>query len=251
MSALRLSSVLLLLLPSLSGEDGLFAYGVIRCQFNSRDARDVVYLEQLYFNRIFQGQYNSTLGNFTGNTEKAKQLAETFNKSPTLMAQEKRNIHRNCIDYIPALYHNILDNIAEPDVKLRSAEPFSSQYPAMLVCSAYNFYPKQIIVTWLKNGKEVTSGVTTTQELPNGNWFYQIHSHLEYTPSHGEKITCMVEHASLSRPKLYDWDPMPESERNKIAIGTAALVPGLISVTVGLICYTRRSRAGREPVPTS
>uniref|UniRef100_A0A8C9WXT4 Ig-like domain-containing protein n=1 Tax=Sander lucioperca TaxID=283035 RepID=A0A8C9WXT4_SANLU len=49
-----------------------------------------------------------------------------------------------------------------------------SKHPGMLVCGVYGFYPKQIRVTWLTNGKEVTSDVTSTEELPNGNWLYQI-----------------------------------------------------------------------------
>lgn len=95
--------------------------------------------------------------------------------------------------------------LVKPYVRLRSAEAGSSRHPAMLVCSAYGFYPKQIHLTWLRNGKKVTKDVTSTEELPNGNWLYQIHSHLEYTPRHGEKITCVVEHASLMDPEVHDW----------------------------------------------
>lgn len=115
----------------------------------------------------------------------------------------------------------------------------------------YDFYPKQIRVTWLRNGKEVTSDVTSTDELPNGNWLYQMHSYLEFTPRPGEKITCMVEHASLMEPKLYDWDPKPESERNKIAVGSAGLLLGLVFFLPGLICYTKKNTTGRVLVPAS
>ena len=52
----------------------------------------------------------------------------------------------------------------------------------MLVCGVYNFYPKQIRVRWLRDGQEVTSDVTSTDELADGDWYYQIHSHLEYIP---------------------------------------------------------------------
>ncbi len=73
------------------------------------------------------------------------------------------------------------------------------------MCSAYDFYPKKIKVSWLKDGKEVTSDVTSTMELADGDWFYQIHSHLEYTPKSGEKISCVVEHASSTKPIITDW----------------------------------------------
>lgn len=95
--------------------------------------------------------------------------------------------------------------LVEPYVWLRSVDAADSRHPSMLVCSAYNFYPKQIKLTWLRDGKQTTTDVTSTEELPNGNWLYQIHSFLEYTPTPEEKISCMVEHASLRKPMIYDW----------------------------------------------
>ncbi|XP_063050195.1 rano class II histocompatibility antigen, A beta chain-like [Engraulis encrasicolus] len=98
----------------------------------------------------------------------------------------------------------------------------------MLVCSAYNFYPKMIKLTWYRDGQEVTGDVISSEELADGDWYYQIHSHLEFTPKAGEKISCEVHHTSLKEPKLVDWDSsMPEPERNKIAIGAAGLVLGV------------------------
>ena len=96
-------------------------------------------------------------------------------------------------------------SLVEPSVWVRSVEEAGSKHPGMLVCSVYNFYPKQIRVAWLRDGKEMTSEVMSTDEMPNGNWLYQVHSFLEYTPRPGEKISCKVEHASLVEPQLYEW----------------------------------------------
>ena len=75
----------------------------------------------------------------------------------------------------------------------------------MLMCSAYDYYPKQIKVTWMRDGQEVTSDVISTEKLADGDWYYQFHSQLEYTPKSGEKISCMVEHASLDKPIVEYW----------------------------------------------
>ncbi|XP_047453693.1 DLA class II histocompatibility antigen, DR-1 beta chain-like isoform X2 [Mugil cephalus] len=138
----------------------------------------------------------------------------------------------------------------EPYIDLRSVKATGGKYPGMLICSAYNFYPKQIRVTWLRNGKKDTSDVSSTDELPNGNWLYQIHSYLEYTPTPGERISCMVEHASLMEPKVTNWDPLPDSVVNKISVGAAGLLLGLVFSVGGLIYYKKKS-AGRTPVPTT
>nr|XP_033465106.1 rano class II histocompatibility antigen, A beta chain-like [Epinephelus lanceolatus] len=94
---------------------------------------------------------------------------------------------------------------ARPYVRLHSVTPPGGKHPTMFVCSVFDFYSKYIRVSWLRDGKEVTSDVTSTDELADADWYYQIHSHLEYTPRSGKKISCVVEHASLREPLVTDW----------------------------------------------
>ena len=88
---------------------------------------------------------------------------------------------------------------------MKSVKPSSGRHPSMLVCSAYNFYPKQIFVTWLRDGEEITTDISDTQVLSDGDFYYQIHSFLEFTPTSGETITCMLEHPSLTEPMFQHW----------------------------------------------
>ncbi|KAF3691917.1 H-2 class II histocompatibility antigen, I-A beta chain Precursor [Channa argus] len=238
--------LLLCLFLFFSRTGAVFGYGLIRCQLTSTN--DVAYLAQIYFNKVLLAQYNSTAGNFSSYTESTKEIVDNLNKNPTFLKQERKNEETCRTDIQLAL--GLFLKPVEPYVSLKSVEAASSTHPAMLICSVYNFYPKQIKVTWLRDGKEVTSDVTSTEELSNGNWLYQIHSYLEYTPRFGEKITCMVEHVSFQDPKLYDWDPIPASEKNKIAAGTAGLLLGLAFLIVGIICY-KKNTPGRSLVPTS
>ncbi|XP_042247604.1 rano class II histocompatibility antigen, A beta chain-like [Thunnus maccoyii] len=114
----------------------------------------------------------------------------------------------------------------------------------MLVCSAYDFYPKQIRLTWLRDGQEVTSAVSFSEVMPDGDFYYQIHSYLEYTPTRGEKITCMVEHFSLSEPMLQVWDPsLPVSQQIQIILGVCGLMLGFAFITSGFIYYKKKFAA--------
>ncbi|KAM9309259.1 DLA class II histocompatibility antigen, DR-1 beta chain-like isoform 1-T2 [Pholidichthys leucotaenia] len=222
--------------------DAFFGYSFVRCVFTSTD--EYVYLEQYYINKMLMLQYNSTLEQFVGYSEVAEKFAVELNK--VFLKQEKKN-EKKCLSNIsPAL--DFLAKPVEPTVTLKSMTKADSEN--VLSCSAWNFYPKQIKLTWLRDGKAVTSNVTSTEELPNGNWLYQIHSELTIIPEPGEKITCMVEHASLMEPKLYDWDPVSASDQNKIAIGAAGLVLGLIFLITGAIFYKSKTN-GRVLVPTS
>ncbi|XP_071325275.1 H-2 class II histocompatibility antigen, E-S beta chain-like isoform X2 [Trachinotus anak] len=238
----------LLLFLTFSTDGSLYGQFLARCQFSSFDGHDALYLEQYYFNKVVAMQYNSSLGKVIGYTKKTKEIADGLNGNPSFLKHEiwKTELCRR--NY--KLANEGLLNPVKPYVWLRAAEAESSKHPCMLVCSVYNFYPKQINVTWLRDGKMVTSDVASTDELSNGNWLYQIHSHLEYTPRPGEKITCMVEHASLTRPGLYDWEPAPDPGTNKIAVGTAGLLLGLVFSVAGLIHYKVKSTV-RVLVPTT
>ncbi|KAM9352951.1 DLA class II histocompatibility antigen, DR-1 beta chain-like isoform 2-T2 [Symphorus nematophorus] len=199
---------------------------------------------------MLMGQYNSTLGKVIGFTKAAKDLADILNHNTAFLRHEIWKTEL-CKRNAPLAYkpHGLLTPV-EPTVLVRSVEAVDSRHPVMLVCSAYSFYPKHITVTWLRNREKVTSDVMSTEELSSGNWLYQVHSYLEFTPRPGEKIACMVEHASLSKPKLYDWEPVSDPGMSKITVGAAGLVLGLVFSISGLIYYKIKSSV-RVLVPTT
>lgn len=65
-----------------------YGYYLGRCQFNFPDSSDVVLVEQLYFNKILLGQYNSTLGKVVPFTKKAEDYADVLNKLPRFQAHQ-------------------------------------------------------------------------------------------------------------------------------------------------------------------
>ncbi|XP_069055117.1 rano class II histocompatibility antigen, A beta chain-like [Lepisosteus oculatus] len=246
------ASLLVLLLAC--GADGYFYHVQRECRYSvsSKGVQDAEFIDRYYFNKLEFLRYNSTLNKYIGYTEHGVRNAERLNKDPAELAGQLSNRDGTCKPNAELYYSHILDKTAEPDVRLSSTKPSSQKHPAMLMCSALGFYPRQIKVSWLRDGQTVTSDVTSTEELADGDWYYQIHSHLEYTPRAGESIVCRVEHSSFATPKELTWDPsMPEADRNKIIIGASGLVLGLVIAAAGGIYYKKKSGVRRMLVPTS
>ncbi|KAL1269490.1 hypothetical protein QQF64_031779 [Cirrhinus molitorella] len=252
MSLLKLFSCHLIFILSLlicveSGNE-YFTTRWARCLYSAHDLSDMVYTDNYYFNKYLFTQFNSTLGRFVGFSEYGMRVAEGWNNSPFLLS-ERAFVDIECRFHIKMRQSAVQDTAVKPTVMLSLVKQAGGRHPAVLMCSAYEFYPRHIKVSWLRDGKLMTSEVTSTMEMADGDWYYQIHSELEYIPKSGEKISCVVEHASFNKPMMYDWDPsLPESERNKITIGASFLVLGIIIAAVGFIYYKRKS-TGRILVP--
>nr|ARD06103.1 MHC class II antigen beta subunit [Chionodraco hamatus] len=239
-----------LLVLSVCSADGYLFYTSSRCEFNSSELKDIQYIKSFYYNKLEFIRFDSSVGEFVGYTELGVRNAKRFNRGSPELAAMRAEKETFCQNNVKLEYQYALPFSAKPYVRLHSTVSPSGSHPAMLVCSVYEFYPKVIKVSWIRNGQEVTSDVTSSEELADSDWYYQVHSHLEYTPRSGDKISCMVEHVSQGEPLVTDWDPsMPESERNKVAIGAAGLILGLTLSLAGFIYYKRKSR-GRILVPS-
>ncbi|KAF7221073.1 DR-1 beta chain-like [Nothobranchius furzeri] len=175
----------------------------------------------LSFNKQNMVEFNSTRGNWIGFTKYSKGAAK-----------------KKLMILLKSLFTGNLTT--PPTMKLNLVKLSDGEHRAKFVCSAYDFYPKQIQLTWLRNGQEVTEGVSYSSVMYDGNLYYQFHSYLKYFPTSGERITCMVEHFSLSEPKLVDWDDSLLSEdMTPIAFGLCVLMVGLIVLSSGFIYYKK------------
>uniref|UniRef100_A0A8C9TWK0 Ig-like domain-containing protein n=1 Tax=Scleropages formosus TaxID=113540 RepID=A0A8C9TWK0_SCLFO len=206
---------------------GYFHHNQAECRFTSGDLKDLEYISRYIFNKVEYARFNSTEKRFIGYTESGVKDAERWNQDG-LADQTYGDLDAYCRPNAEYEIQNILSHTVEPLVKVKSVRSGSQRHSTMLVCSA--------------DGKEVKTDVTSTEELYDGDWYYQIHSYLELTPTSGETIACQVEHSSLPKPKIYNWDPsMSDGERNKVIIGASGLVLGLILSLAGVIYYKKKS----------
>ncbi|RXN19549.1 rano class II histocompatibility A beta chain-like protein [Labeo rohita] len=212
-------------------------YGYVEVQCRVPDSKQhIEFIFSATYNMIEYLRYNSSESKIVGYTEFGKKLAEDYNKNNILLAQSEFVLNE-CKRFGEFIVP-ISGTTVPPDVVIQLD---NVNHKPILVCSAYDFYPKHIRLTWIRDDKVIPADVTSTEEQNNGDWFYQVHSYLEYFPKPGEKISCVVEHASSNKPMIYHWDPsLPESERSKIILGAVGLSMGVFMAAGGLIYYKRK-----------
>ncbi|MEQ2282594.1 hypothetical protein AMECASPLE_002404 [Ameca splendens] len=211
------------------------------CSFNGPNFNNVEYIIRASFNKNNMMEYNSTRGNWIGFTNYSIADSHYWNTDPLDALEKAMQKKLLCNDNIQVI--QTIGNLSTtPTIRLKSVKHPYGRHPAMLVCSAYNFYPKQIQLTWLRNDQDVTEGVSYTDVIPDGKLYYQFHSHLEYTPTSGDKISCMVKHFTLFEPRVIVWnDSFTEEEKTQIVVGLGALMLGLVMLTSGFIYYKKMS----------
>uniref|UniRef100_H3AA83 Ig-like domain-containing protein n=1 Tax=Latimeria chalumnae TaxID=7897 RepID=H3AA83_LATCH len=218
------------------------------CYFTNGTQNIVFFLRHVYDGEeIFY--FDSRIGHFIGTTEYGRIQAEYRNSHKEMVDKWRNEEERWCKNNYQWMEGWAIGRQVKPQVKITPTKGMSSSHPNMLVCYVTGFFPSGITVTWLRNGKEVDSHVTSSELLQDGDWTYQIHVFLEMTPKSGDVYVCRVEHNSLLDPIELTWEPgMSESERSKLLTGIGGLVLGVIFVVVGLIVYLRNKKEIFTPI---
>ncbi|KAJ0000398.1 hypothetical protein NQD34_012240, partial [Periophthalmus magnuspinnatus] len=110
--------------------------------------------------------------------------------------------------HAPSIYIYELPNLTSsdpPESILYPAEEVLLEVENSLVCFVNHFYPPVITVTWTKNNRLVSEGVSTSTYISNDDQTFHCFSTLTFTPEDGDVYSCTVEHPALEEPKTQLW----------------------------------------------
>ncbi|MGH0155617.1 UNVERIFIED_CONTAM: hypothetical protein FKN15_036355, partial [Acipenser sinensis] len=185
--------------------EGYVFQAIYDCEYSDSSMTDMLLSLRYVFNQEEFIHYDTKIQKYIGNTACGVKNAERLNKDKALLAGLLADRDRVCKGNINLSKPGTIDYKEKPSIQIRSNKMFSSQHQSMLVCYVIGFYPREIKVTWLRNGVKVTADVSYSELLPDGDWTYQIHSYLELTPQSGDSYTCRVEHSSLAEAIEEKW----------------------------------------------
>ncbi|XP_027132697.1 H-2 class II histocompatibility antigen, I-E beta chain-like, partial [Larimichthys crocea] len=98
-----------LLFISLCTADGFMEFALTRCVFNSTDLNDIEYIRSYYYNKMEYSRFSSSVGKYVGFTERGVKNAEYWNNNPSLLARERGEKERYCLNNIQVDYQSALD----------------------------------------------------------------------------------------------------------------------------------------------
>ncbi|XP_039198629.1 DLA class II histocompatibility antigen, DR-1 beta chain-like [Crotalus tigris] len=190
-------------------------------------------------------RFDSARGEFEAVTALGEVDAEAFNRDKRLLQYWKARVNRFCRSNYEALQGGpLIGRRAKPTVSISPTKLDPASPHTMLLCIVRGFYPVEIEVRWLKNGRPEEEGVAFGEELQNGDWTYQLHVMLETQPQRGDIYTCQVEHASLEAPITVQWEPRSSnSAKSKLWTGIVAAVIGVIFFAMGLSLHLKSKKA--------
>nr|XP_048690943.1 class I histocompatibility antigen, F10 alpha chain-like isoform X7 [Caretta caretta] len=111
-----------------------------------------------------------------------------------------------------------------------------------LSCKVSGFYPRDITVTWLRNGESRQQETYSEGILPSGDGTYQTWVTMEIDPKIKGHYSCHVEHESLLEPLSVSWEPNNNLIPTVAGVITAAV---LIGVIIGVVVW-KKKRPGKK-----
>ncbi|XP_053156161.1 H-2 class II histocompatibility antigen, E-S beta chain-like [Hemicordylus capensis] len=212
--------------------------------------REVHFLDRFFWDRQEYVRFDNRVGEFRAVTELGKEVARQYNSEKAFLEGERHVADSFCLHNFDISVPFVSKRRVQPKVKITPTDYDRSSQNGLLICSVDGFFPLEIEIKWLRNGKEEDPHkVVTTDVMKNGDWTYQIHVMLETQFTRGDVFGCQVEHASFKGPVTVQWEPQTDSARSKKWTGVVGIVLGLVFLLPGLVLYLKNKKGRAIPQP--
>uniref|UniRef100_A0ACB8EFB5 Uncharacterized protein n=1 Tax=Sphaerodactylus townsendi TaxID=933632 RepID=A0ACB8EFB5_9SAUR len=124
-----------------------------------------------------------------------------------ILAQIGRGYQEECSFWLrryPEYGKKSLERTEAPTVRMARKIEYDGR--ETLICRAHGFYPQEIEVTWMKDGKDQKPDTFTRGVVPNSDGTYHTWLSIEVDAQERDHYWCQVEHDGLPEPLILPWE---------------------------------------------
>ncbi|XP_062874335.1 H-2 class I histocompatibility antigen, Q9 alpha chain-like [Trichomycterus rosablanca] len=170
------------------------------------------------------------------------------------VANYKKNyLEKTCIEWLEKYVSYGRETLERKDRP--EASVFHKHFPQPeLVCHATGFFPRDLVMSWQKNGEEMHEDVEITTTAPNQDGTFQKRAALRVSPEElkEHEYTCVVQHSSLEKDLVLK---APGSVDVDVGGGSLGIIVGAVVAVLALVAliagvwFWKKKNSGFKPVP--
>uniref|UniRef100_A0A8D1F3A6 Ig-like domain-containing protein n=1 Tax=Sus scrofa TaxID=9823 RepID=A0A8D1F3A6_PIG len=190
---------------------------------------------------------------------KAKSCVQWLREEPSYFNDETKiftsrmKIFRLNLRNVQRYYNQTMENGLNKALEHKQTDPPkthvtrhpSSDLGVTLRCWALGFYPKEISLTWQREGQDQSQDMELVETRPSGDGTFQKWAALVVPPGEEQSYTCHVQHEGLQEPLTLRWEPpQPPVPIVGIFVGLVLVLVAGTMVT-GVMSWEKK-RSGKE-----
>ncbi|XP_070592591.1 major histocompatibility complex class I-related gene protein-like [Erythrolamprus reginae] len=144
----------------------------------------------------------------------AQKFKQKWEDHPKLSEKMKVFLEKTCIEWLQTylLYRKKVLEMIEPPVGKVTHKVIDDSLE-VLICQAFGFYPKEIQVTWMRDGEACK--ILPGNVAPNSDGTYYVWLSIAIDPKERNRFQCHMEHKGLQEPLILAFKEEPGERQDK------------------------------------